>query len=230
MGQLLDNFSHLISNNIWLALAMSLAAGIVSSFSPCVLSSVPLIVGYVENYGGGDKRSALKYSIVFSVGVAFTFTAIGAVTALLGSFLTGAGKWWYLILSAIMLLSGLQLLGVIDFGMKKNTCGPTGRINGITGAFFLGILGGALSSPCATPVMAAILTFVASKGNLLLGVLMLLLYSIGHSTLIILSGVSVGFVESLSGSGKTVAIGRGLKYVLGIIILLLGLYLFSLGI
>lgn len=230
MGQLLDNFSHLISNNIWLALAMSLAAGIVSSFSPCVLSSVPLIVGYVENYGGGDKRSALKYSIVFSVGVAFTFTAIGAVTALLGSFLTSAGKWWYLILSAIMLLSGLQLLGVIDFGMKKNTCGPTGRINGITGAFFLGILGGALSSPCATPVMAAILTFVASKGNLLLGVLMLLLYSIGHSTLIILSGVSVGFVESLSGSGKTVAIGRGLKYVLGIIILLLGLYLFSLGI
>jgi cytochrome c-type biogenesis protein len=230
MGELLNNFSALISNNVWLALIMSLVAGVVSSFSPCVLSSLPLIVGYIENYGNGDRKSALKYSIVFSLGVAFTFTAIGAVTAAVGSFLTGAGKWWYMVLSAIMLLSGLQLLGVINIGNKKNTCGPTGKIRGITGAFFLGILGGALSSPCATPVMAAILTFVASKGNILLGVLMLLLYSVGHSTLIVLSGVSVGFVESLGSSGRTVAAGRLLKYVLGIIILILGLYLFSLGI
>lgn len=230
MSDLLNNFSTLISNNVWIALVMSLVAGIVSSFSPCVLSSLPLIVGYIENYGGGNKGSALKYSVVFSVGVAFTFTAIGAVTAVLGSFLSGAGQWWYLVLAAIMIFSGLQLLGVIEFGMKKNTCGPTGRITGITGAFFLGILGGALSSPCATPVMAAILTFVASKGNILLGILMLLLYSIGHSTLIILAGVSVGFVENLSSSEKTRTAGKVLKNVLGVIILILGLYLFSLGI
>jgi cytochrome c-type biogenesis protein len=230
MSELLGNFSTVISNNIWLALVMSLIAGVVSSFSPCVLSSLPLIVGYVENYAGDDRKAALNYSIVFSLGVTVTFTAIGAVTAVLGSLFIGAGRWWYLVLSAIMLLAGLQLLGVINLGIKRTGCGPSGKIKGITGAFFLGILGGALSSPCATPVMAAILTFVASRGNVGLGIIMLLLYSIGHSTLIILAGTSVGFVEQLGSSERTVRIGRVLKFALGVIIILLGLYLFSMGI
>ncbi len=227
---ILNNFSEIIANNIWLALIMSLIAGLASSFSPCVLSSVPLIVGYVEGNGVKDKKVALKMSIFFSLGVAATFTIIGALSAVLGRFFSGAGKWWYIILSAIMLISGLQLLGVINIGVNKNSCRIPNMKKGLAGAFFLGILGGALSSPCATPVLAAILAFVAGKGNVLLGIIMLLLYSVGHCTLILLAGTSIGLVENLSSSPRTIKIGKIFKIVLGIVILLLGLYLFSLGI
>ncbi|MBU5592157.1 cytochrome c biogenesis CcdA family protein [Clostridium sp. MSJ-4] len=230
MSSLLSNFTEIINNNIWLALVMSLFAGLASSFSPCVLSSVPLIVGYVEGNGVKDKKVAFKYSMFFGLGVIATFTIIGALSAVLGRFFSGAGKLWYIVLAAVMILSGLQLLGILTFGRSQNSCKMPTKRRGLFGAFMLGILGGALSSPCATPVLAAILTFVAGKANVLLGIAMLLLYSVGHCALIILAGTSVGVVEHLSSSEKTLKFGKILKLVLGAIIIILGLYMFSLGI
>ena len=123
-----------------------------------------------------------------------------------------------------MLFVGLQLIGVIE--SKNKSCKVPKKRKGILGAFFLGILGGVLSSPCST----AILAFVGSKGNILLGFLMLLLYSIGHCFVIILSGTSLGFVESINGSSKANRINNILKIILGIIILAIGLYLIYIGI
>ena len=123
-----------------------------------------------------------------------------------------------------MLFVGLQLIGVIE--SKNKSCKVPKKRKGILGAFFLGILGGVLSSPCSTPI----LIFVGSKGNILLGFLMLLLYSIGHCFVIILSGTSLGFVESINGSSKANRINNILKIILGIIILAIGLYLIYIGI
>lgn len=227
MGDLLNNFSNIISHNIWLALAMSFIAGIVASFSPCVLSTIPLVVGYVGEAGVKDRKTAFKYSLMFSIGVVVTFTTLGIIVAVIGKFINLTGKWWYLILGVIMLLVGLQLIGVI--GDSRDTCKVPNRRRGVLGAFFLGIIGGALSSPCATPVMAAILAYVAQQGNIVLGAAMLLLYSMGHSLLVLLAGTSVGFVQQLSMSNKTMFIGKILKIILGIIILMIGLYLLYFG-
>ena len=97
------------------------------------------------------------------------------------------------------------------------------------GAFFLGILGGVLSSPCATPVLAAILAFVAGQGNIALGVAFLAVYAVGHCALILIAGTSVGFVQKLAASPNTEKIGKVLKFVFGILVILLALYLFYIG-
>lgn len=228
MGELLNNFGNIISNNIWLALFMALVAGVVSSFSPCVLSTIPLVIGYVGGYANKDKKLALKYSLIFCLGLVITFTAFGALSAVLGKLMTGTGKWWYIILGIIMLIVALQLLGVIEFG--NNFCKLPNKRTGLVGAFFLGILGGVLSSPCSTPVLVAILAFVAGKGNIFQGIIMLLLYSIGHCTLILIAGTSIGFVESINNSGKTRVIGRVLKIILAVVVIFLGLYLIYIGI
>lgn len=228
MENLINNFSSLILSNSYLALIISFIAGIVASFSPCVLSTIPLVVGYVGEAGVKDKKTAFKYSLFFSIGVIVTFTTLGVIFAAIGQFMSLTGKWWYLILGAIMLFVGLQLIGVIGSN-KSDMCKVPNRRRGFLGAFFLGILGGALSSPCSTPVLAAILAFVAQKGNIALGALMLLLYSVGHSLLVLLAGTSVGFVQQLSLSSKTMFVGKVLKIALGILVLILGLYLFYLG-
>jgi len=228
MNEFLNNFGGILVSNIWLALIMSFIAGIISSFSPCVLSTIPLVVGYVGGYAGKDKKLAFKYSLIFCVGIVITFTTFGALSAILGKLMTGTGKWWYIVLGAIMLIVALQLLGVIEF--KNNSCKIPNKRVGLLGAFFLGILGGVLSSPCSTPVLVAILTFVAGKGNIVVGILMLFLYSIGHCTLILIAGTSVGFVESISNSKKTLVVGNILKTILAIIVMFLGLYLIYMGI
>lgn len=228
MIELLTNFSQVLSNNIWLALLMSLIAGIVSSFSPCVLSAVPLVIGYVGGYANKDKNLALKYSLIFCLGLVITFTTFGALSAILGRLMTGAGGWWYIVLGIIMITVALQLLGVIK--LNTSFCKVPKKRTGLLGAFFLGILGGILSSPCSTPVLIAILAFVAGEGNITLGILMLFLYSIGHCTLILVAGMSVTFVEAFTESSGTKVAGKILKIFFSIGIIIIGIYLIYIGI
>ncbi|EPY2271388.1 cytochrome c biogenesis CcdA family protein [Clostridium sporogenes] len=228
MNEIITKAVNLMGNNVFLALLISFLGGIISSFSPCVLSSLPLIIGYVNKYGKNDKKTAFKYSLFFSLGIIITFTFLGIISSLVGRLFTSGGKLWYLLLGIIMIFVGLQLIGVIE--SKNKACKVPKKRKGVLGAFFLGILGGVLSSPCSTPILIAILAFVGSKGNILLGFLMLLLYSIGHCFVIILSGTSLGFVESISGSSKANRINNILKIILGIIILAIGLYLIYIGI
>ncbi|MDV5107054.1 cytochrome c biogenesis CcdA family protein [Clostridium perfringens] len=224
-------FNSSISNNIFLAIILSFFAGVVASFSPCTLSSIPLLIGYVQGSEVKDNKKAFKCSLIFSIGLGITFTVIGLLTSLIGKAFLGAGKFWYIILAFIMIGSGLQVLDVINlFGDKKEACKITKRREGILEAFFLGILSGILASPCATPIMATIIAFIVASGNLVIGMIMLLMYSLGHSVLIILVGTSFGLVEKIAYSEKGKKIGRVLKNILGTIIILVGLYLFYLGV
>ncbi|MCR1933091.1 cytochrome c biogenesis CcdA family protein [Clostridium tepidum] len=228
MNDIITKGINLMGDSVFLALLISFLGGIISSFSPCVLSSIPLIIGYVNKYGKDNKKTAFKYSLFFSLGIVVTFTTLGIVSSLIGRIFTSGGKLWYLLLGSIMLFVGLQIIGVIE--PKNKSCKVPKRKKGILGAFFLGILGGVLSSPCSTPVLIAILAFVGSKGNILLGFLMLFLYSVGHCFVIILSGISLSFAESLSQSSKANKVNNLLKIILGINILAIGLYLIYLGI
>lgn len=227
MESILANFGQILSQNVWLAFVMALIAGLVSSFSPCVLSSVPLIIGYVGGYAGDNKKRAFKYSLFFCFGLAATFTALGAASALLGRLMTGTGKWWYIVLGIIMLVMAVQMLGLLN--IMPQACRVPNKRKGLLGAFVLGILGGVLSSPCATPVLAAILAFVAGQGNIALGVGLLAVYSVGHCALLLIAGTSVGFVQKLAASPKTEKWGRIIKIAFGILILMLSFYLFYIG-
>lgn len=225
----LPDFQEVLVQNIWLSFLLALLAGVISSFSPCVLSAVPLVMGYVGRSAGNDRKKVVTYSLAFCLGLVVTFTALGAAAAVMGQMLIAAGKWWYLFLGIFTTLIGFQLLGVINIGPKH--CGVSGGNNrkGIAGAFLLGMAGGALSSPCATPVLIAILAFVAGQGNILWGILLLAAYAVGHCTLVFLAGISVGFVRSLSASPATERMGRVLKSILGLCALAVALYLFYLG-
>jgi len=228
METLMINFGELLSQNIWLAFGIALFAGLISSFSPCILSTVPLIIGYVSGFAGDDQKKALRYSLLFCFGLIITFTALGAASALLGRMMTGAGKWWYLLLALIMGAAGLQLLGIVRF--TPQSCRMPARRGGLVGAFLLGIVGGVLSSPCATPVLVAILAFIAGEGNIYLGIGLLAAYAIGYCVLILIAGTSVGFVKNVAASPHTEKWGRVFKGILGVLVIILAFYLFYLGI
>jgi len=227
MDNLIEQFGTLLTQNIWVAILVALIAGILSSFTPCALSSIPLIIGYVGGYSENNKKKPLIYSLVFSLGLALTLTILGIVSATIGRMFIGIGNWWYLILGVIMLVVGLQMFGVIKIG--SDVCSVPKKSKGIIGAFLLGILGGVFSTPCSTPVLIAILAFVAEKGDILLGAILLLVYSIGHSILVIIAGTSVGFTQSFINSNKTSKIANILKYTFATLVILLALYMFYLG-
>ena len=217
-----------ITTNLWLAPLLALLAGVLTSFTPCALSSVPLVIGYVGGAANNDPKIAFRFSLIFCLGMTLTFTALGTVASIAGKLLQGSGSWWYIALGLLMVLMALQTWDVFTFtpqnlGIQKN---PK---RGYVGAFLAGILGGFFSSPCATPVLVVLLALVAEQGNILWGIFLLLLYSAGHSILVLAAGTSIGFVQKVSASSKYKRYNQTVKILLGLAMLLLAFYMFYLG-
>ncbi|KJS88214.1 MAG: cytochrome C biogenesis protein [Peptococcaceae bacterium BICA1-8] len=228
IDQWLEILSQLISQSIWLAPLIALLAGILTSVTPCALSSVPLVIGYVGGTGNNDPRRAFRLSLTFAIGMAVTFTTLGTIASILGRLMGTSSSWWYIALGILMVLMALQTWEVYNF-IPSTYLTSKNTKRGYIGAFIAGILGGVFSSPCATPVLVILLGIVAKSGNIPWGILLLLLYSIGHSFLVIIAGTSIGFVKKLTSNNKYGAFSEALKYTMGGAILLLALYMFYLG-
>jgi len=199
------------------------AAGLISAFSPCVLITIPLVISYVGGYAEGDVKRSFTYSLAFALGLAITFTILGAVASLAGTLMGDIGGFWKYILSAVAIVMGLQMMGILNFQI------PTPKMvkpeqKGLIGAFLLGLLFGIASSPCATPVLALILTFVASKHNLMYGTSLLFVYALAHTVLIFAVGVSTGLAEVFLKSRKIADFSVYAHKVSGAIFVLIGLY------
>lgn len=223
----LEQISSQISRNLWLAPLLALLAGVLTSFTPCSLSSIPLVIAYVGGIGVEPKK-ALRLSLVFALGAAITFTVLGIVAASLGQLLGTGAKWWYIVLGSLMVLMALQTWEVVNIIPSTYLSGKSKR-RGYIGAFITGMLGGLFSSPCATPVLIALLAIAAGSGSLFWGALLMLLYGVGHGALAVLAGSSVGALNKLVQSERYGALSRVLKIVMGVLILIIGLYLFYLG-
>jgi cytochrome c biogenesis protein CcdA len=198
-------------------------AGLISSFSPCVLITIPLVISYVGGYAEGDVKRSFFYSLSFVIGLSITFTILGAVASLAGTLMGDIGGFWKYILAAVAIVMGLQMMGLLNFQI------PTPRLvkteqKGLIGAFLLGMLFGVASSPCATPVLALILTFVASKHNLAYGTSLLFVYALAHTVLIFAVGVSAGLAEVFLKSRKVADFSVYAHKVSGAIFALIGLY------
>ncbi|MHB1153456.1 MAG: cytochrome c biogenesis protein CcdA [Eubacteriales bacterium] len=228
MDALLEQLSALINESIWLAPLLALLAGILTSVTPCALSSIPLIVGYVGGTGQKDTKKAFRISLIFALGSAVTFTTLGVFASMAGKLIGTSAAWWYIVLGILMVLMALQIWGIFEiipssYLTSKNTK------KGYLGAFIAGILGGIFSSPCSTPVLIALLAIVAGKGSIIWGMLLLLIYSIGHGILAVIAGTSVGLVQKIMLSNKYGTLSTVLKVIMGLLILTIGLYMFYLA-
>ena len=224
----LSEIAKVISSNMWLAPILALVAGILTSVTPCSLSSVPLIIGYVGGVGERNTKKAFLYSAVFSLGTAVTFVTMGIIATSAGMLMGTSSPVWYIILGTLMVLMSLQTFGIFNFIPSVNLIGKNKK-KGIVGAFLAGVLGGIFSSPCSTPVLIALLAIVAGEGKMLWGILLMLLYSIGHSALVMVAGTSISFVQRINESNKYKTVAAVLKYIMGAAILLIGFYMFWLA-
>ncbi len=228
MTELLEGLTAQITANWWLAPLLAFLAGVIASFLPCSLSSIPLIIGYVGGTDQRDPKAAFRLSLTFAAGAAVTFSVLGVIASAAGKLLGSASSWWYIILGVLMVLMALQTWEVFEI-IPSSYLVSKNKKRGYAGAFIAGILGGVFSSPCSTPVLIALLAIVAGKGSVLWGIVLLLFYSMGHGVLAVIVGTSIGFVKKLSSSKRYGKMSAALKYAMGALILLIGFYMFYLG-
>jgi len=221
---LLENSQTIIQSNHSLAFLAVFVGGLISAASPCVLAAIPLIIGYVGGYSGGDKKKAAIYSFVFILGLSITFTVLGVAASVMGRFLSFAGQWLYIGLAAIAVVMGLQLMGLLSIPLPFQKTRQV-KSRGLWGAFLLGLLTGTVSSPCATPVLAVILAYVSTQGDVLYGGSLLFVYAVGHCALIFIAGLSIGLTESMVNSKGIENFSLYSKRFSGALLVAAGLYL-----
>ena len=224
----LNQIAQSIQSNMWIAPLLALLAGVLTSFTPCALSNIPLIIGYVGGVGEKNTKKAFRYSVIFALGTAVTFITLGLIATSAGKLMGNSSQIWYLVLGVLMVLMALQTWEIFQIIPSINLLSKS-KAKGIIGAFIAGVLGGVFSSPCSTPVLIALLAIVAGRGNLIWGILLMFLYSIGHSALVIVAGTSISFVKKISSNEKYNKVGIALKIVMGTVILLIGFYMFWLA-
>jgi cytochrome c-type biogenesis protein len=224
----LDNIEQIITLYPLVAFGAVFLAGMLSSASPCVLATIPLVVGYVGGYSDGNRSKAFRYSLAFILGLSLTFTAFGAAAALLGTMFGTLGGPWYLIAGMIALVMGGQMMGLYEISLPVK-CEFRPKQCGIIGSFLLGLLFGVVSSPCATPVLVALLTLVAGRGQVLYGTALLFCYAIGHCLLMLFAGTFTGFVEGFVKARGVVSFSLWSKRISGAVIFLAGGWFICLG-
>ena len=229
METLINHLSQSLTENPLLAYLGVFLGGILSSSSPCVLATIPLVIGYVGGYSEGDRRKALLYSLTFILGLSLTFTVLGAIASVIGGLFGIISRTWYFVVGGIAVAIGLQLVGLYEFNLPFPGHLQS-KQRGLLGAFILGLIFGIVSSPCATPILALILTFVATKGEVVYGTSLLFIYALGHCVLIFLAGTATGFAESFAKSKGISNLTTWAKRIGGSIVVLVGVYMFYLGI
>jgi cytochrome c-type biogenesis protein len=206
-----------------LGVTLVFLGGLITSLGPCNVATIPLIIGYVGGVHDLPRRRAFLLSLTFAVGLAITFMILGIVAALAGGLFGTTGRMWYYLLAGVCFLIGLQMLGLLKlelptwFGDMRERV----KLKGIPGALVLGLVSGLVASQCATPVLAAILTYVMLRGALGYGALLLFVYALGRGVPVVLAGTFTGALKGLQKIGNW---SQVIEKVCGVVVIGVGLY------
>lgn len=212
---------------VWIALLASFTWGVLSIIlSPCHLSSIPLVVGFISSQGKISVGRTFYISLVFSIGILITIALIGLITASLGRLMGDVGVYGNYFVAAIFFLVGLYLLDVIKLDWNSAGLRQT-KTKGLLAALILGLLFGIALGPCTFAYMAPVLgvVFQTAQKNYFLAVMFLLAFGIGHCAIIVGAGTLTGKVQKYlnwSEESKTIL---WIKKVCGVLVILGGIYL-----
>jgi cytochrome c biogenesis protein CcdA len=188
------------ANFLWLFLG-ALLAGAITSLAPCSLLSVPLLVGSAVGLSKDlPKEKKVKFTLIFSslfaFGVMVSFSILAFLVAKLGMFLSIAPSWTYIIAGLLALFFAFYSLGFIG-EIDKNRIFPKLVKLRFFGIFLVGVIFGLVSTPCASAPLVAIISLASSVGNVEAYIL-ILVFAFGHSLLLLIAGVSVGFTQKVT--------------------------------
>lgn len=227
MQELFDWFSNTIGGSLPIAVTAAFVWGILSLIlSPCHLASIPLIVGFIDSQGNISTKRAFVISTLFSAGILITIGAIGVVTSLLGRLAGDVGAYGNYAVALVFIVVGLYLWDVI-----KNPFSGPAKVNmerrGALAAFILGLVFGIALGPCTFAYMGPILAicFTTGSEDIMKGILLLVVYGVGHCLMIVLAGTFAEVVQHYlhwteKSSGAII-----LKRICGVLVMLGGLYM-----
>jgi len=205
--QLIHNLALQLNDSLFMAPFIAYLGGLLVGLTPCVYPVIPVTVAYIGTSSAHSRAQSFFLSLFYVLGISLTYTSLGIFAALSGKLFgqIQSNPWTYFIMANICILMALSMFDV--FNLRMYTPKAISRFQarkkteGCFASLLLGMLSGFVLGPCTTPVLAVLLTYVATKQNLAFGILLLFLFSLGMGTLLLLVGTSTGFLARLPKSG-----------------------------
>ncbi len=205
---------------------VSFVEGIITFISPCLLPMLPVYLSY---FAGGGERSTKKTLLGasgFVLGFTAVFTALGALAGTLGSFLKQYEAAVNIILGLIVIVFGLNYIGV--FKLKIFSGSKSRKVKtemGFFSAFLFGVVFSVGWTPCVGAFLGSALALASSEGNVMKGVIMLLLYSLGLGVPFLLSAV---LIDKLKGAFTFIKKNyKVINIVCGIFLVIIGILMMT---
>jgi len=223
---LFSNLTIALSGSFPLALAAALGWGILSILlSPCHLSSIPLVIGYINSQGQVKVKHSFNLALVFAVGILITIALIGLITASMGRLMGDVGIWGNWLVAAIFILIGLYLMNIIRWDWNGLSMGNTHR-GGLWGAFFLGLIFGIGLGPCTFAFLAPVLgvVFQTASDNWFKAILLISAFGIGHCAIIVAAGSLTNVVQKYLDWTENSRATHIIKKITGFLVILGGIY------
>jgi thioredoxin:protein disulfide reductase len=196
------------SGRIWATLAAFFGAGLLLTFTPCVLPMVPILSGIIVGEGHTVTRArALWLSAAYVAGMAVTYTAIGIGAALSGNLLSAAlqNPWVLSAFALVFVALALSMFGLYDLSLPAAVHARLhdahSRLRGGQwGAVALmGMLSAAIVSPCVAAPLAGALLYISQTRDTVLGGTALFAMALGMGVPLLIVGASEGAFLPKSG-------------------------------
>ncbi|MBP3454256.1 MAG: sulfite exporter TauE/SafE family protein [Clostridia bacterium] len=171
---------------------ISFLEGIITFISPCLLPMIPIYVSYFAGGGQRDWRRSLKCALGFVLGFTVVFMLLGALAGTLGSFLTRYQTAVNLVMGLIVIFFGLHFLGIIKVNLFRGSQRQVDTTNlGFVSSMVFGMVFSIGWTPCVGAFLGSALALASQQGSVVVGVVMLLCYSLGLGIPFIISALLI---------------------------------------
>jgi len=224
MDILLSQFDTYLQSSLLASLVIAFLGGILASLTPCVYPMIPITAGVIGHANvGGSKRRGFALSLTYVIGMALTYAALGIFAAATGRFFgsINSSPWTFLVVGNVLLLFGLGMLDVVQLPSFAGKF--TNKRLGIAGIFLAGVSSALVAGPCTTPVLGSLLAYTASSQSLIMGGLLLFVFSLGMGALLLGVGTFSSFLASMPRSGAWMV---KIKKTMGLLMLAMAQYFF----
>jgi cytochrome c-type biogenesis protein len=227
MESLFTTLTEALYGSLALALLASFAWGVLSILlSPCHLSSIPLIIGFLTAQGEKKTSRGILLSFIFALGILLTIAAIGAITAALGRIMGDVSIYGRWIVAIIFFIVGLYLMDIIRLPDTNVGLRPMGIRSPSISAFVLGLLFGIALGPCTFAYMAPVLgvVFQLSVTDVIAAGALLFAFGLGHCGVIVVAGGLASRVQSYLDWTNRSNVVLWIKRIAGFMVFLGGIY------
>ena len=176
---------------------ISFLEGIITFLSPCLLPMLPIYISYFAGGGERSGKKTLTNALGFTLGFTLVFVAMGALAGTVGSFLTRHQNQVNIVSGGIVILFGLNYMGVLKLNLFKGgrrSMDTTGL--GFFSAVLFGIIFSVGWTPCVGAFLGSALMLASQQGHVLEGMGMLLCYSLGLGIPFLFSAVLIDKLKS----------------------------------